>query len=276
MLTKNIFIEKTRKVFEDCPGNRVDIPGSGPTLLFDSPLIGFASAEDDLFRKYKDEKIIGPMFMSPREWLPEAQTVVSFFLPFSEEVRTSNRENLLWPSLPWLYGRIEGQDFIRVFANGLQQTMKDEGLQSCVPWIDSRFKRQLLEYTGGDGDNFHVNSAWSERHVAYICGLGTFGLSRGLITEAGMAGRFTSIILDAKYEPDRRPYSATYEYCIHCGACVRRCPAGAITMEYGKNNVKCKQFLDMVKEKENPRYGCGKCQAGVPCEFRRPEKRGFR
>lgn len=31
-------------------------------------------------------------------------------------------------------------------------------------------------------------SVWSERHVAYVCGLGTFGLSRGLITEKGQCG----------------------------------------------------------------------------------------
>ena len=38
-------------------------------------------------------------------------------------------------------------------------------------------------------------SNWSERHVAYVCGLGTFGC-QGLITSKGLAGRFGSIITD--------------------------------------------------------------------------------
>ena len=36
-------------------------------------------------------------------------------------------------------------------------------------------------------------STWSERHVAYVSGLGTFGLSGGLITAKGQAVRLGSV-----------------------------------------------------------------------------------
>ena len=71
-------------------------------------------------------------------------------------------------------------------------------------------------------------------HVA----LGTFGLSRGLITKRGMAGRITSIIINAEFEPDERPYTGIYDFCIRCGACALKCPVKAISMEYGKNNAR--------------------------------------
>ena len=32
----------------------------------------------------------------------------------------------------------------------------------------------------------------------------------------------------------------------------------------------CKNYLDKTKCLDSPRYGCGKCQVGVPCECRAP------
>ena len=116
----------------------------------------------------------------------------------------------------------------------------------------------------------HIASNWSERHVAYASGLGTFCLTRGLISEKGVAGRYGSIIITEEVEPDTRPYEGVYDYCIMCGACIKRCPAGAISLKHGKNQLKCKLWMDRTGRKYDPRYGCGKCQVGVPCEDRIP------
>lgn len=122
-------------------------------------------------------------------------------------------------------------------------------------------------------------SNWSERHVAYVCGLGTFGLSKGLITKKGVAGRFTSIVTSLRLTPDVRPYTGLYEYCSLCGACARNCPARAISLESGKDHVPCSRFVNTTIDRYNPpgtparrnkRYGCGKCQVRVPCEARIP------
>ena len=40
--------------------------------------------------------------------------------------------------------------------------------------------------------------------------------------------------------------------------------------ERGKNHSICSKFCDKTAEKYKPRYGCGKCQVGVPCESRIP------
>lgn len=262
MVTKESFVQDVLAVFEGCPGNRVEVPGAGEIALFEQPTIGFAYASDPLFVRYKQKEVIGPEFMSPVQWLPEAQTVVSLFFPFSEAVRTSNRENMDWPSTQWLYARIEGQAFLNAFMGRLREHLENAGHKACVPFLDERFQTTNTP----DGEDFHVVSTWSERHAAYAAGLGTFGLSRGLITEKGMAGRFGSVIVDIPLEPDDRPYTEVYEYCIRCGACAANCPAGAITLEHGKNNVKCNAYLSQTSKRYAPRYGCGKCQVGVPCE----------
>ena len=273
MYSKEEFLKDCHAVFQQTIGNTVEIPGTGDTVLFDTPLTGFAAADDELFKRFTQPEIIGENFLTPAEWLPSAKTVISFFLPFSEKVRSSNRADKDDPSPEWLYGRIEGQEFITRFMAGLQHLMAEKEIESCVPSSDARFGIRI-EMTSINGvDDFHVDSRWSERHAAYACGLGTFGLSRGLITEKGIAGRFASLIVSEAFPPTGRPYTGIDDYCIRCGACARNCPVHAITLEHGKNNVLCNVHVEKMKAKHAPRYGCGKCQVGVPCEFMAPGRK---
>lgn len=62
-----------------------------------------------------------------------------------------------------------------------------------MPGLDARFvkivaDRNFTGYAGISEKTFGSN--WSERHAAYVCGLGTFGLSKGLITDKGMGRTF--------------------------------------------------------------------------------------
>ena len=238
--------------------------------IFDEPLIGYASAEDPYFEEAKKPGIIGPHFMSPAEWLPGAKTVIAVFLPFTEQVRSANRQNMAWPADEWLHGRIEGQAFQVAFGRFMEEVLKKEAFLSLTPMLDSRLKT-ASPFTNDKTENDFYTSNWSERHIAYAAGLGTFGLSKGLISRKGVAGRYISIITNAVFEPDPRPYSGIYDYCNNCGACIRNCPAGAISKEKEKMHHPCKVFLDSVQEKHNPYYGCGKCQVKVPCEVQAPK-----
>ena len=270
MYTKEAFLEECRTVFHKTEGNTVTLPGAEDLVLFDAPLVGFASADDDLFEKYKQPEIIGEYYFAPVEWLPSAHTVISFFLPFTEAVRSGNRVDRTDPSLGWLYGRIEGQAFIARFMTNVQKLLRENNIEACAPSQDERFAFRF-EATSTDGiSDFHAESRWSERHAAYACGLGTFGLSRGLISPKGIAGRYASVIISAKWQPTAREYTGVYEYCIRCGACARNCPAQAISLEYGKNNILCNAHIEIMRGKYSPRYGCGKCQVGVPCESTAP------
>lgn len=270
MYTKYDFIRDCHELFSRCDGNSVVIPGTGQITMYEQPLTGFASAADEIFETYRRPEVVGANYLTPAEWLPEAKTVVSFFLPFTEAVRVSNRADASEPSTEWLYARVEGQEFINGFIRSVGQMLTDRGFAVCIPPMDPRFGFEIEMTMAGDAPDFHVDSKWSERHAAYACGLGTFGLSRGLITERGMAGRFCSIVVSAEFEPDRRKYTGVYDYCIKCGACFRKCPVQAISLEHAKNNVRCNGYVEKMTAKYKPRYGCGKCQVGVPCETMAP------
>ena len=241
---------------------RPDIAGM---RIFDDPVFGYASADDSYFTEAKKPGVIGDHFMLPAEWLAGANTVISVFLPFTEQVRSANRQNLSWPADEWLNARIEGQAFQDTLCRFAEGLLKAEDFTALAPMTDSRLCK-VSPLTDDKTEQAFYTSNWSERHVAYAAGLGTFGLSKGLITRKGSAGRCISVITGAVFEPDKRPYMGVYDYCSFCGVCARNCPAAAISKESGKNHYLCSEFLDATRAKHAPRFGCGKCQVKVPCE----------
>lgn len=248
--------------------------------LYDDPIFGFASADDELFTtEYKKKGIIHPSYLSPKEWLPNSETVISFFLPFTKEVKESNRhktDEAYVDNIPqrcstqWLHARIEGQIFVNKITDYIQSILADAGFDSVCPTTSGKLS-MITPYI----------STWSERHAAYAAGLGTFGLSKGLITSRGMAGRFGSIITNAKFKPTCREYTTPFEYCTMCGACMTKCPVNAIDKskgcELGKDQNICGayvngSYLPPYGSNQRVRYGCGKCQCGIPCESNIPPK----
>jgi epoxyqueuosine reductase QueG len=249
------------------PENRVEHPASlatvpvaaGPLRLYAEPLLAVADARDPLWAGLKAPKVVGPRHRSPGEWLPEARSVVVYFLPFSEPVRRANRKPGI-TATEWLYGRWEGESCNVALAGFLARLIEAAGGRAVAPMADPRF--QVAD----------MRSNWSERHAAFIAGLGTFSLSRSLITRLGSAGRVGSVITDAALEPTPRAYQGVTEYCGQCGRCIERCPCRAITPS-GKDHLPCKAYLDQTRALYAPRYGCGKCQTAVPCEAGIPVKR---
>jgi len=275
-----LFLEKTLKDYvQNNPGNFVPKeialrPDLAEMRIFDEPLFGYASAHDPFFEELKKPGVIGPHFMVPTEWLPGAESVISLFLPFTIEVREANGKDMDWPADAWLHARIEGQAFMNKICAFIISLFEKEGLIALAPMTDSRFSGKS-PFTQNKGEQGFYTSNWSERHIAYTAGLGTFGLSCGIITKKGMAGRFTSVITSAHFEADKRPYTNVYDYCNRCGLCVKNCPVKAISQEKGKIHSLCSDFLDKTRAKHAPRYGCGKCQVKVPCEFEIPGKNGI-
>jgi epoxyqueuosine reductase QueG len=224
----------------------------GPLRLFDPPLVAVADAGDPLWDRLKDPEVVGPGHRSPREWLAGAQSVVCVFLPYSEAVRAANRIPGA-TATEWLYGRYEGGLLVEELDRFLVASLRAAGWEAAAPSVDPRFATQAMR------------ANWSERHAAFVAGLGTFSLSRSLITRLGSAGRLGSVITDAPLAPTPRAYREPDAYCADCLACVDRCPALAIGPD-GKDNRMCQIYLDETLRQFAPRYGCGKCQTGVPCE----------
>jgi epoxyqueuosine reductase len=272
-MNKQDIIRIAENYIEQSPDNRIsaEIALSEEVAgfkLFNHPLFAFGAAEDAYFSLLKQPQAVGEHFMQPKEWLLSAKSVISFFLPITEEIRKSNANNMTWPSDGWLHARIEGQLLLNKLCQFLKTELERAGYPSIVPAMDERF----WSNTNGLDHNQFFTSNWSERHAAFVCGLGTFGLSKGLITEHGIAGRFGSVITTLELGPDNRNYTDIYEYCTMCGKCAKNCPVGAISIETGKDHKICSAFLEETKAMHNPRYACGKCQISVPCESKIPSQ----
>jgi len=270
---------RTESGWNHVPGGKALSPELQEMMIFSSAIAGIASADDPAFFLLKRKEAVGRHFLLPREWLPGACSVVSFFLPFTARVREANAASGSEPAPEWLHGRIEGQEFIDRLSRALVERLREEGGDAVSPAVDPRFVSCTLRNTvflDGDGRPFPVTftSNWSERHAAFVCGLGTFGLSRGLITSRGVAGRFGSVITTYPLTPDNVVPEDLYGNCTLCGECAEKCPAGAISLEKGKDHKLCSEYLNLMKEKHSPRYGCGKCQVGVPCESAVPQRHG--
>jgi len=257
-------------------------------VYWDEPLVGFASGMDSLFYEYKT--LIGSFHLTPREVIATALkekgralllseieqiSVISWILPVSEDTRKSNRKEEKSPSKLWAYTRDFGEacnDALRRHVTGF---LEDLGYIAVTPVLLPSFQRIRDEKVGWA-------SSWSERHVAYACGLGTFSLNDGFITPKGMAIRIGSVVTLLRLTPSERKYRHHKENCLfsrneECGKCIQRCPAGAIT-EKGHNKDKCREYVNSepLKAKcleyglQNPPPACGLCQTGVPCEFEIP------
>jgi epoxyqueuosine reductase QueG len=244
---------------------------------FADPLVGFARGDDPLFADFKDH--VGPFHWTPFEAfelvypgsgaVPGELSVVSWVLPQTSATKADNRQERRYPAERWARSRIFGEQFNVALREHLVQRLNEQGCETLSPMLLSQWQRL-------DSERYGFASTWSERHAAYACGLGTFGLCAGLITPAGKAMRLGSVITRLSLEPSQRPYMDHQEYCLFftqgtCGKCMERCPAGAIT-EQGKDKQKCVEHLrpvtrDYVREHFGfDGYGCGLCQTGVPCE----------
>lgn len=220
------------------------------------PLIGFASANDPLFTLMKE--IIGPHHLLSTDLLPNAHTVVAFFLPFTEDLIKAHRNNSKIPR-EWSVAYIETNALIATISQELKKELASFGISAVTQKATHNFNEQNL------------TAVWSHKSAAYVAGLGTFGLNQMLITPSGCAGRFGSLIISAEIPPTPRP---TVEYCSYkrdgkCQFCVNNCPTGALTLE-GLNKQKCYERLLKI-DQEFPDLGlcdvCGKCAIG-PCALK--------
>lgn len=251
---------------------------------WEKPLVGFAAGNDPLWEEIK--KDIGPFCWTPAEIFnmsfpertasPADLTIVSWILPQTEKTKADNRKEKAFPSERWARSRKFGEEFNAKLRVYVVETLKDKGYDAVAPQLSPSFRQEKT-------DKYGLCSSWSERHAAFLAGLGTFGLCDGLITPLGKAMRCGSVVARLSIRPQERPYRNRNEYCLFyskgiCGKCADRCPAGAISRENGHDKEKCRIYIDEVTSAyvkthfEIDSYGCGLCQTNVPCESRIPVK----
>ena len=276
---KNLIKETVRRLVTEHEGNWSDMLAE---RYFDEPLVSFASADDPLFEEL--QQVIGPWHYTPRKALESKYgegnwrggTVISWVMPWSKGLRDSNRRCKERPSPEWSRAYYLSSKILQKQVRAaLLDKLAGYGHRGVAPADADWFS--IVDTPAGK------SSTWSERHVGYVAGLGTFGLNDAFISEKGMAVVLNSVVTDAILPPDCRVAGHHQANCLFhatgkCGACIKRCPVDAISRSghdknrcmihgYGPESVRIAAELGV----EGP-AGCALCQVGVPCEFKNPSR----
>jgi len=221
------------------------------------PLVGFAAVADPRFRQLR--QLAEPQHLLPTDLLPGARSVVAFFLPFAPEVVEANRIHRREIARAWALAYVETNELIRQISQGLVNAFAQRGFQAATEPPTHNFDPTTLV------------SRWSHKSVAAIAGLGSFGLHHMLITAAGCAGRFGSVVVDAVLESTSPPAGPLPHRCKYwvdgsCTDCIDRCPVGALTVD-GIDKQLCNRWCLNAAGRFKA-IGtadvCGKCATG-PC-----------
>lgn len=216
------------------------------------PLVSFCSAEStEILPK------IVPNHLTAEEILPKAKGVIVYFIPFTKSVVESNVYGVK-PSKLWALAYVETNRIIKYVNDYLAKKLESFGFRCAKVEPTHNFDEETL------------TSYWSHKHIAYLSGLGTFGVHTMIITENGCCGRLGSLVTTVEFEWREVMED---ELCIYkrrgdCLKCVERCPFNALSKD-GLDKRKCYEVL----MKNSRIYGffadvCGKCACSVPCSLK--------
>ena len=257
----------------------------------EEPIVAFADGDDQFFEDLKT--IIGEFHLTPREvmekyiagknWRFGATTgtdgigVVTWALPIARETRLSERAAPVGGSPRYNHTRWIGIKLYENLEKYVASLLEVLGCNAVAPTQSRSFEIKTMP----DGS---MAANWSERHVAYACGLGTFGLNGLLVTSRGCAVYLGSVVCDRALTPTPRQASHVAHCPFYrdgsCGSCIERCVASAISKE-GRSNILC---LKNLREEQagriielgldnnlvGPAPACGRCSTGLPCEDKIP------
>jgi len=244
---------------------RDQVAQAGTATGYREPLVRFATADDSRFLDLR--RVVDPSHMLPHNLLPGARSVVAFFLPFARWVVEANARHREQIAPEWATAYLETNALIGQINARLIETLAGQGVRAAAQPATHNF------------DPVTLISRWAHKSVAVIAGLGSFGLHQMVITDAGCAGRFGSLVLDADLpipavkagtfqavEPKQR---CLYFHDGSCLECVQRCPAGALDANRPLDKQLCRRHQKTVAQKYgvvSPADVCGKCAIG-PCSF---------
>jgi epoxyqueuosine reductase QueG len=230
---------------------------AGTDTQYREPLIAVVSSSDPRFDEL--HHLVHPAHLLPQDLLPGARSVVSFFLPFAPWVVEANRQHREKVAREWAVAYVETNALIGHITDQLIEILRERGIRAAAEPATHNFDPETLV------------SRWSHKSVAVIAGLGSLGLHQMVITDAGCAGRFGSLVLDAELPANE---IQPRERCLYfhngsCLECVQRCPAAALDTSEALDKQLCWQkLLQVVQEFQQIGHAdvCGKCATG-PCAF---------
>ncbi len=255
-----------------------DAPWSGLRGVTRAPLWGAQDAAHPVFERLAAEVarhrtpagLLAERGGDAAEW-----TVLSLCFPRRPEYVRENARAVDLPPPSWFRSKAAMARGMPLFARALAGGLEAAGTPAFTA-SDAAGESGLA--AGAE----RYFCTWSERHVAYACGLGTFGLNGALITRAGVAHRLVSLLLKARPEPFDTVPGDPFADCLRhnsgtCGACIARCPVGALS-DAGHDTPRCgRQAYVLNGARVRAAYGmempgCALCMCGVPCSTRTPRR----
>jgi hypothetical protein len=267
--------------FMDGPANSNRSPDM-PERAYGIPFLGVAAGDDGYWDSIT--QVAGERHWRPLEAFAKAfpdsgaqardLSVVVIVCPQTDRTMADHKAAVGFPSERWIRSRFFHDLIVGELCDHLAGYLNALGYMAMVP-------DHLADFATYPHPRFQIASTWSHRHAAFAAGQGTFGLCDALITKVGKAHRLGTVIVNRRFRPSPRPYTEPYEYCLYfakggCKKCLPRCPVGALS-EAGHDKTLCGGFLNSTTPIINGRfpdlegaYGCGLCQANVPCATRIP------
>ena len=194
-------IEELIKTYLSDYQNREEIATS-----YGEPLVGFADAWHPYIQNLP--RLISASHELPQNVLPDAKTIIAYYIPFTKDLAKTNRTDGITASPEWARAYEETNAlFVELNEEIIRFIQEKAGHAGITPKATTFYQSSLV-------------SDWSHRHIAYAAGLGTFGLNNMLLTRHGCCGRFSTVITNLDLKTGQ---PLEEDYCLYkkngtCGA----------------------------------------------------------
>jgi len=189
----------------------------GGGRIFDTPLIGVSRGDDPIFNRFKE--VIAPEHMTPSEmweksgykggYPSSSLRTVSIVFPYVDRIREESKKATEMPVEIYCLGRNYANAFMTDVIEKTISFFQDQGYRATAGVKSTDFQTLSQD----KAPQFY--SPWSERHMAFAAGLGTFSLHEGLITEVGCNIRVASVTTDAPLDVTARKSDDPYANCLY-------------------------------------------------------------
>jgi len=228
--------------------------------MWREPLVKFVSLKNMKLAWLKEA--VSPDHYLPEDILAGAKSLVCFFIPFHSDIVNSNAE--AGPaSREWALAYIKTNDLIKTINDDFEKLFAARGYKAGkIPATHNFDKQKLISF-------------WSHRHLAFLAGLGSFGINNMLITEKGCCGRIGTMVSDCECDT-MPPLISKKEFCLNrrnggCGICRKKCEAGAYGDVFDRRACYAQCLKNAERHKDIGLADvCGKCLTGLPCSLAAP------